>query len=128
MPCCRVPARSPAPSRMRAGPNCFGTVMAAAGTPGADSTWMQREPFESWLAESTVAGGRDDDPGTVLVWRDREGQVQHAAVTLGDGWALHKPSQGWMSPTKVLGVREVIFSARQRGHHLERRQVTQGAP
>jgi hypothetical protein len=110
------------------GPNCFGTVMAAAGTPGADSTWMQREPFESWLAESTVAGGRDDDPGTVLVWRDREGQVQHAAVTLGDGWALHKPSQGWMSPTKVLGVREVIFSARQRGHHLERRQVTQGAP
>lgn len=27
-----------------------------------------------------------------MVWRDRDGSVQHAAVTLDDGWALHKPS------------------------------------
>jgi hypothetical protein len=28
------------------GPNCFGTVMGAAGVAGAAETWMQREPFE----------------------------------------------------------------------------------
>jgi hypothetical protein len=48
----------------RSGPNCFGTVMGAAGVTGAAATWMQREPFEQW--------------------------------------ALHKPSQGWMSPTKYF--------------------------
>jgi len=105
------------------GPNCFGTVMGAAGVAGAAETWMQREPFEDWLATATSPGGRDDVAGTVLVWRDGESSVQHAAVTLGDGWALHKPSQGWMSPVKVLTVRDVIFSARARGHHLQRRSL-----
>lgn len=51
------------------GPNCFGTVMAAAGIVGADAVWMLREPFERWLAEKTRPGGDDDEPGTVLVWR-----------------------------------------------------------
>jgi hypothetical protein len=105
------------------GPNCFGTVMGVAGVAGAAGTWMQREPFEDWLAAETRPGGRDDLPGTVLIWRDAELSVQHAAVTLGDGWALHKPSQGWMSPAKVLTVRDVIFSSRYRGHHLQRRSL-----
>jgi hypothetical protein len=105
------------------GPNCFGTVMGAAGESGAEATWMQREPFEEWLAAATRPGGSDGVAGTVLVWRDTHGLVQHAAVTLGDGWALHKPSQGWMSPTKVLTVRDVMFSARARGHHVERRTL-----
>jgi hypothetical protein len=105
------------------GPNCFGTVMGAAGVAGAGETWMQREPFEDWLATATRRGGRDDLPGTVLLWRDAELSVQHAAVTLGDGWALHKPSQGWMSPAKVLTVRDVILSARASGHHLQRRAL-----
>jgi len=102
------------------GPNCFGTVMAAAGESGAAGIWMQRAPFEEWLANATRPGGRTEAAGTLLVWRDGGGAVQHAAVTLGDGWALHKPSQGWMSPTKVLAVRDVMFSARARGHHVER--------
>jgi hypothetical protein len=102
------------------GPNCFGTVMSAAGESGAARTWMQRAPFEEWLAKVTKPGGRDDAAGTVLVWRDAGAAVQHAAVTLGDGWALHKPSQGWMSPTKVLAVRDAMLSARARGHHVER--------
>lgn len=105
------------------GPNCFGTVMGAAGESSAAVTWMQREPFEQWLATGSRPGGRDSDAGTLLVWRDTCGLVQHAAVTLGDGWALHKPSQGWMSPTKVLAVRDVMFSARARGHHVERRTL-----
>src|SRR5215207_6062755 len=88
------------------GPNCFGTVMAAAGVVGADTVWMQREPFERWLAEKTRPGGDDAQPGTVLVWRSPDGLVQHAAVTLGEGWVLHKPSQGWMSPAKILTTKE----------------------
>lgn len=105
------------------GPNCFGVVMAAAGVPGAATTWMQREPFEAFLADRTRPGGRDEDPGTVWVWRSPDGAVQHAAVTLGDGWALHKPSQGWMSPTKVLDLRGCRASARARGRRLTRRTL-----
>jgi hypothetical protein len=105
------------------GPNCFGTVMAAAGAPGADVVWMLREPFEEWLGTSTEPGGDDGDPGTVLVWRGPDGQVEHAAITLGDGWALHKPSQGWMSPRKVLRVDEVKRSAWSRGRRLRRHRL-----
>ena len=105
------------------GPNCFGTVMAAAGVADAEKVWMLREPFEQWLAERARPGGDDAAPGTVLVWRSPDGLVQHAAVTLGDGWVLHKPSQGWMSPSKVLTVAEAKASARDVGRRLERHTV-----
>jgi hypothetical protein len=36
---------------------------------------------------------------------------------------LHKPSQGWTSPTKVLTVRDAILSARYPGHHLQRQTL-----
>lgn len=104
----------------RSGPNCFATVMAAAGVEGAAETWMLREPFEEWLAASTVRGGADDQTGTVMVWRSPDGLVQHAAVVLGDGLALHKPSQGWQSPTKVLTAHEVKMSSRASGRRLDR--------
>ncbi len=94
--------------------------MAACGISGAKDQWMQREPFEHWLTERADPGGRDRDAGTVLVWRSADGSVQHAALTLGSGWALHKPSQGWMSPTKVLSLDGVKYSARARGRHLHR--------
>lgn len=105
------------------GPNCFGTVMAAAGVEGADEVWMQREPFERWLADHTVAGGRDDVPGTVLVWRDTAAAVQHAAITIGAGWMLHKPSQSWMTPRKVRTVAEVRRATRTAGWRLHRRRL-----
>lgn len=108
------------------GPNCFGTVMAAAGRSEAAEVWMLREPFEEWLSSSAVPGGADDDPGTVLVWRSPEGLVEHAAVTIGGGYALHKPSQGWMSPRKILTVGDVIASARQRGRRLARYTLNAG--
>lgn len=107
----------------QSGPNCFGTVMAAAGVPGAEDVWLLREPFEEWLSSATRPGGFDTDPGTVLVWRDAEGVALHSAVTLGDGLALHKPSQGWMTPRKVLSVRDVMARARMRGARLSRRSV-----
>ena len=103
------------------GPNCFGTVMAAAGIAGAAEEWMQLQPFECWLAASARPGGRDEEPGTVLLWRDTDGAPAHAAVTLGGGWALNKASQGWMSPTQVLTVRQVVNRSRFRGLRLERR-------
>jgi hypothetical protein len=103
------------------GPNCFGSVMAAAGVEDAKDTWMLREPFELWLAQNTTRGGRDDAPGTVFVWRDTTNHlVQHAAVTLGGGYMFHKPSQSWASPRKVRTVAEVRRSTRTAGWHLER--------
>lgn len=100
------------------GPNCFGTAMAVAGVEGAEHQWMMREPFEDWLAAARP-GGTDGDIGTVLVWRSEDGP-DHAAVTLGDGWALHKPSQGWMSPVKVLPVDELKRRCRVPGWRLSR--------
>jgi hypothetical protein len=105
------------------GPNCFGTVMAATGIANADKVWMLREPFEQWLSEKTQPQGDDTSPGTVLVWRSPDGLVQHAAITLGDGWVLHKPSQGWMSPNKVLTVAECKASSREIGRRVERHTV-----
>ncbi len=107
----------------KSGPNCFGAVMAAAGVASAATVWMQREPFEHWLSTRTRPGGHAHDLGTVLVWRSPDGRVQHAAVALGGGWVLHKPSQGWMSPTKVLRAEETRASARARGRVLERRHL-----
>ncbi|GAA1649159.1 hypothetical protein GCM10009744_45750 [Kribbella alba] len=105
------------------GPNCFGTVMAAAGVEGAAEAWMQRQPFDAWLDENTTRGGRDDVPGTVFVWRDANRAVQHAAVTLGFGLMLHKPSQSWMTPRKVRTVAEVRRSTRTVGWHLHRHTI-----
>ncbi|TKK80619.1 hypothetical protein FDA38_19035 [Kribbella jiaozuonensis] len=105
------------------GPNCFGTVMAASGVEGAENVWMLREPFEDWLANHTERGGRDDVPGTVFVWRDTALRVQHAALTVGDGWMLHKPSQSWMTPRKIRSVGEVKRATRTAGWRLERHRV-----
>jgi hypothetical protein len=82
---------------------CFATVMEAAGVEGPND-----EPFDAWLAAHCTVGGRDDLPGTVLVWRDAHGINTHAAVTLGGGWALHKPGQEWISPRQVVTVRDLV--------------------
>ncbi|MDB5044650.1 MAG: hypothetical protein JWQ08_700 [Deinococcus sp.] len=105
------------------GPNCFGTVMAAAGISGAEQVWMQRGPFESFLATRTRLGGQDDHPGTLLVWRSRGGQLEHAALVLGGGWALHTPAQSWITPRVVLPTRALIRAYRTPGHRLERRAL-----
>ncbi|MDR6220544.1 hypothetical protein [Deinococcus soli (ex Cha et al. 2016)] len=103
--------------------NCFGTVMGAAGTRGAAAEWMQREPFEAFLHEHTRPGGRDDQAGTVLLWRSASGLAQHAAVTLGSGWALHKAAQTWWTPRVVLPVPTLIRASRSVGWRLSRRQL-----
>lgn len=104
------------------GPNCFGTVVAAAGVPNAENEWFMPEPFEEFLATRTAPGGNDNEPGTVLIWRDHKGQVTHGAVTLGGGYALQKPSQCWYTPRQVLTVKELVKASRQQGERLGRRR------
>lgn len=107
-----------------AGPgNCFGAVMGAAGLTGAEDEWMQRAPFEAFLHARTRPGGTDEQPGTLLVWRNRAGQAEHAAVTLGGGWAFHKPAQTWWTPRVVLPTAALIRNCRTPGQRLERRTL-----
>ena len=100
--------------------NCFSAVMGAAGVPDAENQWVVREPFEDFLKERARVGGKDDQPGTLLVWRSANGLVQHAAVTLGGGWAFQKPAQTWWTPRVVLPVRQLIKGNRAPGQRLRR--------
>jgi hypothetical protein len=102
------------------GPNCFGTVLAAAGVADTDLAGVLQAPFLCWLESSGRRGGRDEDPGTVLVWRDPDGLPVHAAVTIGGGWAIEKASAEWWTPRAVRPAREVIRATRSPGLHLER--------
>ena len=90
------------------GPNCFGTVMAACGAPLADELWMHQGPFTRWLDASTHPSDTHDNLGTVLVWHDAHGQLQHAALALGGGWVLQKDAQSWLAPRQIVGLPEVL--------------------
>lgn len=106
--------------------NCFGTVMAAAGVHDPADTWVEREPIERWLANATAptrGADADDLAGTVLVWRNATGEIDHTAVTIGDGWAFEKPSQDWWRPRVVLAADELVRSKRSPGYRLERRSM-----
>ncbi len=46
--------------------------------------------------------------GQVLVWRDDNVRVQHAAVSLGEGFVLHKEAQGWYAPRQVSRLDETL--------------------
>lgn len=107
------------------GANCFATVLAAAGDDVADERWVQLSEFADWLREETtpVRGtAHDTAAGTVLVWREND-ELAHAAVTIGDGWALVKPSQSWSSPRIVRPARELIKGWRYPGTRLERHRI-----
>lgn len=109
------------------GPNCFGTVLGAVGVKGAEARTVI-EPFVAWLEGACERGGSDDDPGTVLVWRNTGGAPHHAAITIGDGWALEKASQDWSAPRTILRVNDVIRTNRSRQRHLERHRIVRRRP
>jgi hypothetical protein len=102
--------------------NCFGTVIAAAGG-DITGVYERVDPFVDWLASSCTRGGDANHPGTVLVWRDSEGQPVHAAVTIGDGWVLEKPSQEWHAPRAIVTCDEVVRTTRLPGQRLERHRL-----
>ena len=107
----------------RSGPHCFSTVMAAAGVTESPATYTGREPFDDWLRTTCRPGADDSRPGTVWVWRNREGLSVHAAITLGDGWALEKPSREWSSPRTVATVKDLLRYNRHPGERLERHRL-----
>lgn len=102
--------------------NCFGSVMAAAGAPTA-AVYDDVEPFEAWLATACTLGGDVNDPGVVLLWRDRRGGPVHAAVTIGGGWGLEKPSKDWHSPFAAVTVKEIMKMSRHPGERVERHHI-----
>lgn len=107
------------------GPNCFGTVMAAAGTPDTQQVQIGPDRFQSWLDDHTeqVTGtSTDGEPGIVFAWTEH-GKLAHATVTIGDGWMLSKPSQSWSSPRLVRTVREVVDKWRYPDTRLSRHRL-----
>jgi hypothetical protein len=101
---------------------CFGTVMGAAGADDRDACGSF-DAFSSWLSSACRPGGDSMRPGTVLVWRNGDGDPLHAAVCIGDGWALEKPSQEWHSPRAIAFVRDVVNTSRIAGQRLERHTI-----
>jgi len=97
--------------------------MEAAGTNNGGAC-ESVEPFNQWLSAKCRNGGDPNNAGTVLVWRDRDGVPVHAAVAIGDGWALEKPSQEWHSPHAIAAIRDVVHSARLPGQWLEKHTVS----
>jgi hypothetical protein len=104
------------------GPNCFGATLLASGHPCAEGRAVP-DDIESFVRSSCTPGGRDGDPGTVLLWRDRDGRPFHSATTIGDGWAVEKPAETWWTPTIVADVAQLIRINRSVGLRLERHRI-----
>lgn len=99
--------------------NCFGSVMEAAGHASV-AVYDDVQLFEAWLAAHGRRGGDMTEPGVVLLWRDRRGSPVHAAVTVGGGWGLEKPSKDWHSPFAVATVAEIMKMSRHPGERVQR--------
>ena len=108
------------------GPNCFSTVLTAAGVPDADHDRDVLERFEAWLSVTCRRVARDEAPGTVLVWRGKDGLAAHAAITLGDGWAFEKPSRRAVDASRCRVARR--RPARQPGRGLAPRALPDSGP
>jgi hypothetical protein len=55
--------------------------------------------------------GRPPHPDTITrrfgKLRNADDKNTHAAVTMGGGWALHKPGQEWLCPHQVVTVSDL---------------------
>jgi hypothetical protein len=68
----------------------------------------ERKTFGEWLQQQPKSMGEPTDLGTILIWHDETGAIQHAAVSLGDGYIFHKEEQTWWSPWQVVPYNETI--------------------
>ena len=89
------------------GPNCLGAVIGAF-TGEFVSTRTERDTFMAWLDQRRPRQGDAPDMGTVLLWHDEQNTLQHAAISLGDGYAFHKEAQTWWSPWQIVRLSEVV--------------------
>lgn len=103
--------------------NCFGAVMESAGAASND-VFGDVAPFEAWVASRCDAGGDTSQPGVVLLWRSVGGSPVHAAVSIGGGWGLEKPSRDWHSPFAVLTVKDIMKMSRHPGERVERLTIS----
>lgn len=104
------------------GPNCFGTVMAAAGVADTEDVQIGPDQFQTWIDQHTepINGTpHDNEPGIIFGWTEH-GKLAHATVTIGSGWMLAKPSQSWSSPRLISTVRETVNSWRYPDTRLSR--------
>ena len=95
----------------KSGGNCFATVMAAFGADAVAEVWVHPEPFMRWLeftAFGTASASTLPELGDVLVWFDENAHVQHAAVSLGEGFVLHKEAQSWYVPRQVMKLGDTL--------------------
>ena len=133
----RVAARLPGAGELagsflpESGGNCLATVMAAFGAPAVAERWVHPEPFGRWLGSFTSSDSaqlRLESPnlGDVLVWRDDSARIQHAAVSLGKGFVLHKEAQCWYVPRQVVGLKDALARWQDDGH-LSLYSPTKGA-
>lgn len=90
------------------GPNCLAAALAGLGVPGVANVWLHAEPFERWLSENTRLVAGLDAPGTLLVWRDAGGRIQHVALSLGEGWLFHKEAQSWWAPRQIVRTQDAL--------------------
>jgi hypothetical protein len=104
--------------------NCFTTVMTAAGD-ASDSALDDVAPFDAWLRSRCAPTSSKDQPGVVMVWRNREGVPVHAAASLGGGWGLEKASSDWHSPRAVVAVTDIMRMSRHPGERVERHLILQ---
>ena len=114
--CCRMHAGSPGPRS--SGPNCFSTVMAASGVDNAEPCGCSGSLWSSGSLRRPDPTGTMPHPARSWFGALRTDWCStlpsHTA-----GFSL-KPSQGWMSPNKVLIVAECEGSSRETGRRLER--------
>jgi hypothetical protein len=90
------------------GPNCLATTLAAFGVRNVGGLWLHSGPFERWLQTMAVQSDTVDELGTILVWRNAQEQVQHAAVALGGNWLFHKEAQSWSAPRQIVPLSQAL--------------------
>ncbi len=98
------------------GGNCFATVMAAFGAPAVAEVWMHPEPFMRWLGGFALTDSAPPELGDVLIWFGGNAHVQHAAVSLGRDFVLHKEAQSWAAPRQVMKLGDALTRWQDAGH------------